>query len=248
MTSDDYKRLADRLEQFWRILNTARKGASPTVSVWASDTDLIAEAAKVLRTASVKAGGVVDLSLEECVTCYARDEERCYDGMCVRTGCRIQNAIRPAPTASVGAMQPWPKALNVTRAGYNSWHGDISFAERPTDDELAALHDFLRENHKHSSALAAANQSDGGKRTAPVSCPNCFNEDDCANVDICNAVADVYRPSDTPPAPQAVEAVSVDEVERVIVAWADAEELELTIRQVHALARALLAKFKMEGR
>jgi hypothetical protein len=56
-----------------------------------------------------------------------------------------------APTASVGAMRPWPKALNVTRAGYNSWHGDISFAERPTDDELAALHDFLRANHKHSS-------------------------------------------------------------------------------------------------
>lgn len=59
MTSDDYKRLADRLELFWRILNTARKSDSPTVSVWASDTDLIAEAANVLRAASVKAGEVV---------------------------------------------------------------------------------------------------------------------------------------------------------------------------------------------
>jgi len=37
----------------------------------------------------------------------------------------------------------------------------------------------------------------GGERTAPSSCPNCFNEDDCGNVDVCNAVAEVY-PSDPP--------------------------------------------------
>lgn len=30
------------------------------------------------------------------------------------------------------------------------------------------------------------------ERTAPASCPNCHDESDCANVDICNAVDEAY--------------------------------------------------------
>ena len=33
-----------------------------------------------------------------------------------------------------------------------------------------------------------------GPRTAPESCPHCCDESDCSSVDICNAVADAYRP------------------------------------------------------
>lgn len=34
------------------------------------------------------------------------------------------------------------------------------------------------------------------KRTAPESCPHCFNEDDCSNIDICNVVQSSASPPD----------------------------------------------------
>jgi hypothetical protein len=33
-------------------------------------------------------------------------------------------------------------------------------------------------------------------RKAPASCPHCFDESDCSQIDICNAVNEVYPPND----------------------------------------------------
>jgi len=57
------------------------------------------------------------------------------------------SAPEDMPNVAYGQMK-WPKALNVTRHADNSWHGDISFARLPTDEELKALHEFLRVNHE----------------------------------------------------------------------------------------------------
>lgn len=35
----------------------------------------------------------------DCVTCYEQDEEKCFDGMCLRTGCRKRNERIASPTA-----------------------------------------------------------------------------------------------------------------------------------------------------
>lgn len=58
--------------------------------------------------------------------------------------------------AAQSVSMTWPKALNVTRHADNSWHGDISFARFPTDEELKALHEFLRVNHAGSAQPPAA--------------------------------------------------------------------------------------------
>ena len=47
---------------------------------------------------------------------------------------------------------------------------------------------------------AAADAGDGARK-APASCPNCFDETDCSNVDICSAVAEVYAAPSMLPVP-----------------------------------------------
>lgn len=217
-----------------------------------------------------------------------------YYGLPCEDESRIRSALvaEPAPTASVGAMR---EALDRAHGKFCLIAGTKAWTDSCLDGwkhSPGALRDYAEQAAKEiDEALAAANQSDGGVRTAPASCPNCFNEDDCANVDICNAVADVYRPSvpppapqadyittrfnevtcertdtctwpdckcprKTPPAPQAVEAVSVDEVAHVIALSYARNDLEPSSKVTLALywddsqhaARALLAKFKMEGR
>lgn len=49
----------------------------------------------------------------------------------------------PAPDAPVGRRK-WPRVFNVKRAE-NAWHGEISFARCPTDEELQALEVLLRD-------------------------------------------------------------------------------------------------------
>jgi hypothetical protein len=126
------------------------------------------------------------------------------------------------------------------------------------DDQQTNEHrdDLLR---RIDTSLAAANQSDGGVKSVPATTTVGLNWElsDETRKHLEEIDRAIVRPGDprlnqifggpsyTPPAPQAVEAVSVEEVERAIVTWADTEELELTIRQVHALTRALLAKFKV---
>jgi hypothetical protein len=45
----------------------------------------------------------------------------------------------------------WPKPLAIRRHKKNDWHGDVSFARRPTDAELLALYDYLRGQDSFSS-------------------------------------------------------------------------------------------------
>jgi hypothetical protein len=65
----------------------------------------------------------------------------------------IVTALRTAAAASsAGAVKayPWPKAFRVTRNDDDYWHANISFARYPTDEELQALSDFLRDNHENA--------------------------------------------------------------------------------------------------
>lgn len=48
----------------------------------------------------------------------------------------------------------WPKVFRVRRA-YNHWNAEISFARRPTDEELQALEILLRDDHQPAPPLPA---------------------------------------------------------------------------------------------
>jgi hypothetical protein len=47
----------------------------------------------------------------------------------------------------------WPRVFSVTRAA-NAWHGEISFAHRPTDEQLEALEVLLRDDHQPAPSLS----------------------------------------------------------------------------------------------
>lgn len=49
----------------------------------------------------------------------------------------------------------WPKVFRVWRAD-NVWNAEISFARRPTDDELQALEMLLRDDHHPAPPLPCA--------------------------------------------------------------------------------------------
>ncbi|MGB6080287.1 MAG: hypothetical protein WBF99_12585 [Xanthobacteraceae bacterium] len=171
MTSDDYKRLADELVAWSAVHGPFQLTASKRKI-----------ALSALRAASVKAGEVVGEPVAWLRYAVDGDAPKpCNeddDG-----AFPVYRAATPAPTASVGAMRTLQSVL--------SWDDQANPAS------YGGLPEWLRQ--EVITALAAASQSDGGVCTAPASCPNCFNEDDCANVDTCNAVADVYNQSDTPP-------------------------------------------------
>ncbi len=148
---------------------------------------------------------------------------------------RIRSAlvVESAPTASVGAMR---EALQFARDQL------VTVCNGSTGGIPNAICALIPEAiDKIDAAIAAANQSDGGE----CACGKFNDGERCPGPDGQPLCA---RPSDTLPVPQAVEAVSVDEVFHVIAEWADNEFIETTNSSVEALARALLAKFKMEGR
>lgn len=68
----------------------------------------------------------------------------------------VKSARSAAPVAQEPVTYRWPKALAIYRDTDDQWHCDISFAAYPTDDELAALHDFLNTHHKHTSPPATS--------------------------------------------------------------------------------------------
>lgn len=64
---------------------------------------------------------------------------------------------RPTPLPSEGeVVWRWPRALNVKRSSDNYWHGDISFARCPTDEELQNLDAFLNSHHENATPPSAS--------------------------------------------------------------------------------------------
>lgn len=59
----------------------------------------------------------------------------------------------PAVPATPVAWE-WPKVLAIKRP-HNRWHGELSFAEQPTDEELDNLKAFLNEHHKNAAPVPA---------------------------------------------------------------------------------------------
>jgi hypothetical protein len=166
----------------------------------------------------------------------------------------LYTATPPAPTASVGLREALGGLLGYvernectheeTHRGGAIWTICDGCGMKWADDEGGFVpYKEPEPITRARNALAAANQSDGGK--------NYFFETEEEAAEAADngrnpGGKSYYRPS--PPAPQAVEAVeavSVDEVAGIIVDWADDNDLELTDRQVDDLARAIPAKFKV---
>lgn len=167
---------------------------------------------------------------------------------------------RATPTASVGAsvQKAVEEAAHLAslHAHHALWRGLLPYGwDAATEQFGRNLANAIAKAIKSEAPkrLAAANQSDGGK--------NYFFETEEEAAEAADNGRNTggksyYRPSDTPPAPQAVEAVSVDEVAHVIALSYARNDLEPSSKVTLALywddsqhaARALLAKFKMEGR
>lgn len=167
-------------------------------------------------------------------------------------------AVEPAPTASVGAMREACRQVAIVRAtrcandlatppNIRGLGPDTHALEYGKRIALEIAHDI--------AALAAANQSDGG---VEGHASMLAHDGDCLQAPAASSAGIKPGPSDTPPAPRAVETVSVDEVAADIH-----EVVDETRRQnwknggahqydsdeaAQMIARSLLAKFKMEGR
>jgi hypothetical protein len=62
------------------------------------------------------------------------------------------------PARPVDPAQPsrqWPRVFNVRRCAENGWHGEISFARCPTDEELKALEILLRDDHRPAPTISS---------------------------------------------------------------------------------------------
>jgi hypothetical protein len=60
-------------------------------------------------------------------------------------------SAQPQPAVVEAVAYQWPKALRVSRNERNHWHGDISFARCPTDNEIEALSAFLKAHHENTA-------------------------------------------------------------------------------------------------
>lgn len=203
-----------------------------------------------LRAASVKAGepcAWIDFADSGNVRLWTSEKGRAAAEMAA--GRKMTPVYTTAPTASVGVsvQKAIEEAAHLAslHAHHALWRGLLPYGwDAATEQFGRNLANAIAKAIKSEvpKRLAAANQSDDGVEGHAAMGRWGATESDAPRAGI------KPGPSDTPSAPQAVEAVSVDDIERAIIAWADAEELELTIRQVHALARAILAEFKMEER
>lgn len=162
------------------------------------------------------------------------------------TSALIVEPVPPDTTASVVAMR---EALGDCRTHYDAWRSAIEAARDNAPDEADESYwrHELKAFERTFAAIAAANQSDVEALAATTA-------------ERTGTVTSEPEPStsDTPPAPQAVEAVSVEEVAQCIY-YADPfpdlggplnwSHLNSSVKEKHRKqARALLAKFKMEGR
>lgn len=230
MTSDDYKRLADELDAATAKVNLfpeRRCGGLPDGDLGRVFMDFLVvrnlanEAAKVLRAASVKAGEVVGEPVAWLRCAVEGDAPKpCNeddDG-----AFPVYRAATPAPTASVGAMREALEVLALFRAfvqrNVTRWELGAGDHHHPMWALIAeTLGDLNRKEFnngegwkfiqpRNREALAAANQSDGGlvPATGPVQPGDVLRYEVDEETRVGKVIAHL-RPSDTPPAPQAVE-------------------------------------------
>jgi hypothetical protein len=169
---------------------------------------------------------------------------------------KLIDTTPPAPTASVGAVR---EALEEHK---REWVRQIvnEIADTDTANKIVKLAELNGLFDPIKAALTAANQSDGGvegharsTERNSTDLPVKEKTKDQGEHKGPSAVAGIKPgPSDTPPAPQAVEAVSVEEVAikaAVLPIILQGFRDRLSGNEVTAqVVRALLAKFKMEGR
>jgi hypothetical protein len=195
MTSDDYKRLAELADDLDQI-ETDAGGKCNWADVASVGSALHRFAA--LRAASVKAGEVVAWQWRgrmhgEPWTCWVNG--RTPNPIFEETETR---PLYTAPTASLGAMR---EALS----------GLIEAVRRDADDGGKGISGYTSARLSDArSALAAANQSDGGDLDARFKRLGAEASD--LGYVLTPEPEHPDSPHDTPPAPQAVEAVSVEEV------------------------------------
>jgi len=261
---DDYKRLADRLiaQDYGNVKDIETMG---------EHFALLAECASALRAASVKAGepcAWIAFADTGFIRFWTADKERAdrekTNGLDLRgftLAELVALAAKPAPTASVVAMR---EERDRYRAGWNEevrLRQDLQIERNALWKELKRVLLELEANAPNaayeiaSKALAAANQSDVEALAATTAGRP-------------GTVTSEPEPStsDTPPAPQAVDAVSVDTIARICaddlvpiietatrVANRTGHTFVIDRQKVATMIaghfnRAILAKFKMEGR
>jgi hypothetical protein len=268
MTSDDYKRLAD----WMREPDRDEEFSLADIVEWVNRRPI--DAVESLRAASVKAGEVVAWRFNHADGRHSYYTEPPSPGLLKH--CTPLYAAQPAPTASVGLREALEQALERMKMAVDWWNkGGHSLPQMSAAIEMA------------ESALAAANQSDGGEESGVTLPPKDFArvcsavhaakdvlrgyakieydtdnnpqpnfafevEQQCKEalytLDECNAGFPPSRrePSDTPPAPQPLQAVSVDEIKDFLAGFhRNACYPEAMSGELDEAARALLAKFKV---
>lgn len=66
--------------------------------------------------------------------------------------------FRPLYAEPSQTSRQWPRVFNVQRNAENGWHGEISFARCPTNEELQALDIFLRDDHQSALSVPSADR------------------------------------------------------------------------------------------
>lgn len=77
----------------------------------------------------------------DCVTCYEQDEAKCFDGMCLRTGCRKRNERLASPTAVRDEREELIEQC-------------AKIAERDTRSDLAKAHNYEPDFYRHAKHIA----------------------------------------------------------------------------------------------
>ena len=85
-----------------------------------------------------------------------------WQDMRLRAERQLEQISKDLDTRGVAqARRQWPRVFNVQRCAENGWHGEISFARCPTDEELKALEILLRDDHQPAPTITSTTRECG---------------------------------------------------------------------------------------